>query len=833
MSRLVVGSIAVVGIVAVTLYAQEKLPAKPQAQAHPPSTCAPRGLRAEIGSPRLQHGRGVNAIQFSRDGKQLYSASDDFTVREWDVTTGNEVRVFASDRAKVRDLTLTTNEKLLVMATEKEGILVWDLITGKLVRQLGVDDGDHLALASVDGELFSVSGNGVHCWNLATGKRQSELETGDNAVTRLAIARDGKQLAGLAQSKVLLWNIETKELVRSLQATSDLSAFAFSPDGEHLATSQVNGDVVVWDVSTGQVNRRIALPKRSVTWRSLAFSRNGKTIFTGGQDGYLHALDWKETDQQFLVRAQFGPVACLAVSPDGMTIATGGGRAKAVWDHSIHLWDAQQGSKLPQTDRATVDIPSVLAVSPDGKKVVKGCFNKRFAIWEESSNKLGAQVILPDAYSRVTVALSPDGKTFAAGGANRIQLHDAGTGRTINELEMVGAAGDASGMCYTPDGKRLIVGTTAGWLLVWDVGLRRLIYQIKKAHDKEIWTLDCSPDGHSFATGGFDGAVAFWSTETGQSRFKHKAHRSLVRSVKFSADGMRLASAANDDVLIVWESATGKEVCAFDTGWALSSVDFCQQDRVVVAGHYYDRLDMWDIATGKKVETLRNRPGPFTSDVMVDRNGRWLWTADSDSVVRKWDLPLLLEQVPTLPKPVLTKAEAEQQWRDLADMDPAVANSAIWTMAAGGDAAITLLHERFATATDANNQRKRDDELRKLIRDLDDDEFQVREAATAHLLQLGPSILPTLEENVVSTTSPEVRFRLSAVIRRLKAFDPLTNVSQDEVRLARAIQVLAHLPKPVAIELIETLRLDVLPGLPAEQARAALAKLKQESNGGR
>jgi WD40 repeat protein len=689
-------------------------------------------------------------------------------------------------------------------------------------------------LAIVEGELFTACADGVHCWDLESGQQQCELESADSDVTRLAVSSDGSLLAGLGQSKVLLWDVKTKKLVHSLESTSDLTALAFSPDGSSVAASGTEtGALIVWDANTGETKHSVVLPGNWPAWQSMAFSSDGETILTGGADGQLCAFDWKKVDFQFTVKAQLGPVTCLAVSQDGKTIATGGGRAKTVWDHSIHLWDAQKGAELPHSKRPTYDLPSVLAVSSDGKRVVKGCFNKRFTVWDVPNNKLLKGLSLPNVYSRVTVALSPDGKLLATGGAGRIQLFDAKTGRSAGQLTgAVGAAGAASGMCFTPDGARLAVGTTAGWVNVWDVGPRRLKYQIKGAHEKEIWTLDCSPDGQSIATGSFDGAVAVWSTTTGQARFIEKAHQSLVRGVRFSADGMRLASAANDDQIIVWETATGKIVRAFDSGWAVSSVDFCQRGRVLVAGHYYDRLDLWDIGTGKKIETLRTRPGPYTSDVVVDPSGRRLWTAHSDAVVRQWDLAVLLEHVPALSNRSLTPAEAEQQWLMLADSDPAVANDAVWNLAAGGDAAMTLLRDKFAAELDEKKQHISDQEVRQLIRDLDDDRFQTRQDATERLYELGPLILPKLKTALSRATSSEVRFRLKNVIQQVNTVDPLTNLSKEDLRLARGIQILTYLRTPAALDLLQSIEQDDARRLSTRQARAALARLQKQSTDG-
>jgi WD40 repeat protein len=788
------------------------------------ATAKPKGLLAEIGSPRLQHGREVNALRFSLDGKRLYSASADFTARIWDVATGDELRTFATDTGNVRDIALTADEQTLLMATDDEGVLAWNTASGKRVRQLGEGDIGALALAADGLTLFSAGPRSVQCWDLEAGREKAQLESVDASVARLVVSGDGALLAGLSESKVYLWKIETGKLQHALVSDDALSSLALSPDGSLAVAANSSGTVLLWDVESGKLQREV-VPGDWPPWRSMALSRDGEFIFTGGEDGQLRALEWKNSRQRFLVQAQLGPVACLAISPDGKTIATGGSRGERIWDHSIHLWDAERGVELPQSKRPTGDVPSVLAVSADGKRVVKGCFHNRLTVWGVPDNKLLREIQVPDAYSRVPVALSPDGQRIAAGGGQHVKLFSVESGEKLAELQATAEPG--SGMCFTPDGTQLAIGTTPGSLVIWNIAGSQM-QRIVQAHEGEIWTLDCSPDGKSIATGGFDGAVAVWSID-GRLRYRHKAHESLVRSVKFSADGMRLASAANDHHVIVWETATGKIVRNFDTGWSLSSIDFCLRDRVLIAGHHYDRIDLLDIATGRTLETLRPRPGPQTSAVVVGPQGRWLWTADSDEVVRKWDLPVWLEQVPPPAGVDLAEAEFERQWRLLGDADPAVANDALWKLA--GDASLKLLREKLISILPEAPQEISHQELQQLIGELDDDSFQVREAATRKLISLGTRILPTLEQELKRAEAVEVRLRLRTAIKQASDVDPIDNVTPEDLRLARAAQLLAYQNTPASRDVLRLLLRANPRWLSARQAKAALARMEASPPG--
>lgn len=814
-----------------TLQAQPETPA--EAEGEPIAKKGPPGLLAEIGSPRLQHGRQVNAVRFSHDGNRLFSASDDFTVRAWDVATGDELKTFATDTGSVKDLALSADEQMLLAATDDSGVLLWNVESGKQVGQLGDGYVHTLALAADDSVLFTAGESGVRSWNPANGKENPKVETADSTVSRLVISADGAWLAGASRASVILWNVATGKVQHALTRPDDhslLTALAFSPDATLVAATNTQGTTLLWDVHTGKLKADVAFPSMGSGTHptSIAFSPDSKTIYAGRMDGRIQAFDWKKVRQQYLVEAQLGPVACITVSADGKTLATGGANAQRTWDHSIHLWDAERGRELPQSQRVTGDMPSVLAVTPDGRRVVKGCFHRRLTVWDVPDNKLLRRIDLPDAYSRVPIALSPDGKRIAAGGGRNVRIFDCESGESLGVLEAETRPG--SGMCFTPDGQTLVIGTVSDALVIWHMAAERLQRNIE-AHAGEIWALDCSPDGLRFATGGFDGSVAVWSVADGKLLYKLKGHNSLVRAVKFSSDGMRLASVSADQQAIVWEVATGKIVRRFDTGWSSSSVAFCDRDRILITGHHFDRLHCWDIATGERIDTWRLRPGPFTSAVVVSPDERRLWTADSDSVVRLWELPTLLQKLPPLAKQELTAAELDGLWTSLADSDPAVANDAAWKLAGASDPAIELLRKQFTPYFAVERRELGEDEIQKLIKELDDDRFPIREAATGRLREAGPTILPALKKELAKTKSVEVRNRLTGIVAGIEAFDPLAALSQDDLRAMRAVQILAYLNTPATRGLLESLQKGSPQKPPCRSATAALARL-QQLNGG-
>src|SRR5438045_6021755 len=96
---------------------------------------------------------------------------------------------------------------------------------------------------------------------------------------------------------------------------------AFHPDGRRLASGGTEGDVRLWDVSTGKETACLQAKRRAI--RALAFTPDGERLLTAGND-HLWRI-WRLDSDEELVSLRDRPVAVwsLAVAPDGRTVAIG------------------------------------------------------------------------------------------------------------------------------------------------------------------------------------------------------------------------------------------------------------------------------------------------------------------------------------------------------------------------------------------------------------------------------------------------------------------------------------------------------------------------------
>jgi eukaryotic-like serine/threonine-protein kinase len=308
--------------------------------------------------------------------------------------------------------------------------------------------------------------------------------------------------------------------------------------------------------------------------------RSGEADWRGFEWHLLQKLS--RGDELLTFTGHTATVTCVAVSPDGTTLASGG------MDGMLRIWNATSGALL-----RSVPVGSVVwsvAFTPKADRLITGEMNGKIRFWSRDGHEVEAPLpgqnfaLTPDggrlvasmsppfkyfpASDGVTVwdlanrtklaelktswrrvAISPDGRRIAGAGRQRdIHVHDleAGTTRVLTAQDA------AWSLAFSPEGERLAASGFDLGALVWDLRGTNAPLALT-GHDLKIWAVAFSPNGRQLATTGSDRTLRLHNLDTLQQLAVFMGHEDEIWSVLWPTKH-RLFTTSKDMTLRAWDT---------------------------------------------------------------------------------------------------------------------------------------------------------------------------------------------------------------------------------------------------------------------------------------
>ena len=586
---------------------------------------------------QLNHGGPVTAVAVRPDGLRLASASSNKTVKLWNTANNQQLAEMRGNIDAKSLVAKLAQQKIDATAKVAAAKVVLTAATTALPVKTTAEKTAATALAAANTDVTAKTA--VLTKTTQTKGAAEKLAIGAAAVaqkaaTTLEVANQ-KSLDLIAQAALLAEKATQAVAVAtanpanqaSVKAAADAKLLATTVDTQAKAataakavptkaaadTAAASAAAVVKALATNkpftdartaltlsQSKQRAAKQTHDFSTRDLKLATDAVPLATAAMaqaeavlkkfDADLIAATKAETDAQ-------QPVHCVAFSPDGRSLASGG-------DFGVlHTWDADTGKAVAGYAGHAGPVRAVAYLSDAA--FVSASSDKNAVVWDLNPSWRLERVIgdINDPAQLIdrvmSVDFNPDGTLLATGGG---------------------------------------VPSRSGELKIWKVADGSLVRAIADPHTDAVNSVAFSPDGQFLASAGSDKYVKKFDVATGEMLIQFEGHTNHVLGVTWRSGGKILATSGADFTIRTWSALTGDRIRTI-VGYTkqITAVRFVGQTQFIVSssGEPFVRKHNSDNG-GVQTNFAGAIDYMYAIDATADPNNGVVVAGGHDGILRLW-----------------------------------------------------------------------------------------------------------------------------------------------------------------------------------------------------
>jgi WD40 repeat protein len=302
----------------------------------------------------------VNSAVFDRDGTRVLTASDDYSVRLWDVASGRELKALRVHTGPVNAACFSPNGRLVATAGIEGIAYLWNPRSANPPLPISVVREEPMPRTAAPPEDAPLV---------------PSTQSYDYGIISVDFSADSQRLLVATRRELSIWSVGDRSLIDRfslVEPDSDRNPFevasgaTFSPDGNRILTAQLDKTARLRKASDGSVIRKLGEDEVSSypdAVYSAVFSELGNLVVVANGDGTARVWD---TEEGTLVRrlvGLWGQLRSAAFSRSGRLVAAGDVTGR------LHVWEVESG-QLVMIDRAHALRVNSVMFSPDDKWIL-------------------------------------------------------------------------------------------------------------------------------------------------------------------------------------------------------------------------------------------------------------------------------------------------------------------------------------------------------------------------------------------------------------------------------------------------------------------------------
>ncbi|MGH1407492.1 MAG: caspase family protein [Rhodomicrobiaceae bacterium] len=445
-------------------------------------------------------------------------------------------------------------------------------------------------------------------------------QLGQKNIKFVGEALDGEVIVSGGENSLKFWDAASGHLLRNI-VIDNIRSFAISPKREYIATGQLNRNIKIWKIKTGEL--LYTLKGHDNLVGSLAFSPNGNQLISGNgpdidgvmganvAEGYIKV--WSVDSGRLLktLKHDIEELNSLDFSEDGKYILASGFDRIATGRQTVRIYDSKN-QKLIRSYLGNKNSIVVSEFSPKNNIFVTGNWGGEIEIWDTKTGKI-IRSFMGHKGGVSSIKVSKKGDHFLSSGTDKtIKLWNISTGKLI--MTFKGHKKHVSYAIFSSDGRQIISSSGDGTIRFWKISTGKTTQTIK-GFSREISSPIFSYNKKMIVSAS-ENKFLVWDLIAGRKLLEVNAHKNRLRAIGLSSNDKYIVT-TDDWAVKLWDSNTGANINKFSTlndsndySSEITAVAISSDAKSVVTGHVHSvDLELWNAKTGKHLRTYKVKKG--------------------------------------------------------------------------------------------------------------------------------------------------------------------------------------------------------------------------------
>jgi WD40 repeat protein len=591
----------------------------------------------------------INVILMINNKQQFVTAHDDNIIRIWNQGDGAEIVKLHDHKEQVCDMLLSREGKSLYSCSQDRTIKKWDLFGGTNETIFELKNGEKnkayakvIALSSDEKFLCFGDSDGL-LTKLDIENNFSTFQVGKHAegVNAIIISPDNKLLySGGNEEYIKIWDVEKGALRFELKSNlSWINTISLSPCGKFLYVGGGNksnlenseSEVEQWDIMEMHC---VGTFKGHESWvNKIITNLDGSFIYSCDNNGFIRSWATSNRECHRNIKAHNSWVNSISLNIDGELLYSGGN------DLEIKVWDLESGNCKDKFD-GYKGLIRTIAVTNSGGSIYSGSHNCILKEWMPNGHRK-SKYKGHESWIRKIILSSDEQFLYSGSDDHTIKIWNTVTGECEKTLK--GHQGSVRTMVLSPNESLLYSGSDDHTIKIWNTNTGEC-QQTLRGHQDAVRSIVLNSDGTFLYSGSDDYSIKAWRTSDGELvDSREKTHKESVRSLVISSDNNFLYSGSADRTIQKWR-INNDNGCTLD--WekiingnyesVINTIVLGANNESLYVGGSDENIRQLKISDGKCIKTFTGHQSSVNT-IYLNPDRKNLYSGSDDRHIKVWD----------------------------------------------------------------------------------------------------------------------------------------------------------------------------------------------------